>query len=110
MAATKIQIAASSWCAIMVALLAAVQFSSPAHPPLFLFVVFILVWSFGAVMLHAAPRFGAVGTAAYGVLLGVDLLVMHGLNGLNALIAAGSFLGAGLALAFLWTLRRPNAA
>lgn len=98
---TLLQKAAAAWCLLMVAFLAILQFATASHPPLPLFLVFAGVWVFGAAMLWWVPRFGAVGTALYGVILGVQLFVMHGFSGLNAALGAASFVGSALAVAFL---------
>lgn len=100
---------AAGWCLLMVALLSAVQFSGGPAPPLPLYLVFSGVWLFGAAMLLAFPRFGAWGTALYGVILGVQVINMHGGSPLNWLLAVGSFAGSGLALAYLMALRRQGA-
>ena len=93
----------------MVALLAVVQFSGGPSPPLFLFLLFSGVWLFGAAMLAWFPRFGAWGTALYGVILAVQVINMHGGSPLNWAIAAGSLVGAGLAAAALWGMRKKKA-
>ena len=97
---------AAGWCLLMVAFLAVVQFSGGPAPPLFLFFLFSGVWLFGAAMLLKFPRFGAWGTAAYGVILAVQVLNMHGGSALNYAIAVGSLVGTGLALLYLVILRR----
>lgn len=78
-----------------------VQFSVKSPPPTVLFLVFVGVWLFGAAMLIVAPVFGAIGTGLYGILMGVQVLQMHGTDALNLGIALGSFAGAGLALGYL---------
>lgn len=93
----------------MAALLTVVQFGGFPHPPLPLYLVFTGVWLFGAAMLWWVPTFGAIGTAAYGVILGVQLFLMHGGSALNIVIAAGSFVAAGIAIAFLLERRRARA-
>lgn len=99
---------AAGWCLLMVAFLAVVQSSGGPAPPLFLFLLFSGVWLFGAVMLMVAPRMGAWGTAAYGVILAVQVLNMHGGTALNYAIAVASLVGSGLAVAVLVVLRRPR--
>lgn len=100
MARSNLQRASAVWCLVMAALLTVVQFGGFPHPPLPLYLVFTGVWLFGAAMLWWVPLFGAVGTAVYGVLLGVQIFLMHGGSALNVVISAGSFLATGLAVAF----------
>lgn len=102
----SLQRVAAGWCLFMVLFLSVVQFSGGPSPPLPLYLVFSGVWVFGAVMLMTFPRFGAVGTALYGVILGVQVLQMHGGSALNWALAVGSFVGTGLAVAYLMVLRR----
>lgn len=78
-----------------------VQFTVARPPPVPLFLVFVGVWLFGATMLIVAPVFGAIGTGLYGMLMGVQVIQMHGTDPLNLGIALGSFIGAGLALGYL---------
>lgn len=99
---------AAAWCLLLVLLLSIVQFFGASAPPLSLYLVFVGVWIFGAVMLYVAPRFGAWGTAAYGVILGIQVFRMHGGSALNWGIAIASFAATGLALAYLATLRRQS--
>jgi hypothetical protein len=108
--ARVLQATAAGACVLSVALLAYVQFATRTHPPATLFLLFAGVWVFGAVMLYAAPTFGAVGTALYGILLGADVLAMHGALALNILLAGVSFATSALALAFLVVHRRRGAA
>ena len=93
----KLQTAAAAWCVLMVVLLSVVQLAT-AGPgmPAELWLVFSAVWLFGAAMLWWYPTFGAIGTAAYGVLLVFLLNRAHGLAGTNALIAVGSLIATGL--------------
>lgn len=100
-ARTTLQKVAAAWCLLMVAFLAVIQFGTDSHPPMFLFLIFSGVWLFGAAMLWWVPVFGAVGTALYGVILGVQLFVMHGFSGMNAALGAASFVGSALAVLFL---------
>lgn len=96
----RIQTAAAAWCVLMVVLLSVVQLVTPgAGMPPELWLVFSAVWLFGAAMLWWFPTFGAIGTAAYGVLLTFLLYRAHGLGGLNILIAIGSIAASGLAIA-----------
>lgn len=103
----RLQRAAIGGCLVMVAALSVVQ-AAPAlpDPPLLLFLVFVGVWLFGALMLWTSPLFGAIGTAAYGVLLGVQLFAMHGVTPVNVLLGAGSFAVAALAGLYFRELRR----
>lgn len=98
---TTLQKAAAAWCLLMVAFLAVLQFGTDSHPPLFLFLIFSGVWIFGAAMLWWVPTFGAIGTALYGVILGVQLFRAHGFTSLNAGLGAASFIGSVLAVLFL---------
>lgn len=104
------QTAAAAWCVAMVLLLSGIQLftSGPGMPPE-LWLVFSGVWLFGAAMLWWFPAFGAIGTAAYGVLLVFLLQRAHGLGGTNALIAIGSLVGAALAVWALVDRRRSRA-
>lgn len=103
----SLQHVAAGACVAMIVLLTYVQFlGSDSPPPLPLYLVFVGVWTFGAVMLMTFPRFGAVGTALYGVLLAVQVLRMHGGSALNFVIAIGSLAATGLALMYLMMLRR----
>lgn len=90
----------------MVAFLAFVQFGGFPHPPTALYLLFSGVWVFGAAMLWWFPTFGAIGTALYGVILGVQLLLMHGVSPMNALLALASFAGSAWAIGVLLELRR----
>lgn len=97
---TKIQTIAAAWCGLMVLLLAIVQLvrsGSGGMPPA-LWLLFSAVWVFGAAMLWWFPTFGAVGTALYGGILGVQVLRMHGGNVTNFVIAGGSFIATALAV------------
>lgn len=98
----RIETAAAAWCVLMVVLLSLVQLATPGPgmPPE-LWLVFSAVWLFGAAMLWWFPTFGAIGTAAYGVILTYLLWRAHGLGGLNLLIAIGSLVGSALATAVL---------
>jgi uncharacterized membrane protein YccC len=95
------QIAAAGWCVVVALFLTVVQFTVRTPPPLPLYLAFVAVWLFGAGMLVAYPTFGAIGTMLYGVLLGTQLLVMHGLDTLEVTLAGACFVGSALAL---WTL------
>ena len=104
-----LQKVAAGGCALMVVLLGAVQLTSATPPPWGLFLLFAGVWVFGAAMLLQRPVFGALGTAAWGVLSGVQLLLMHGPSPRNLGLAAVSWLVAAAALAFLAARRRASA-
>lgn len=106
---TTLHRAAAGWCLLMAAALTIIQVSPLPGPPLALYLVFTGVWLFGAVMLWVAPVFGAIGTAAYGVILGAQLFAMHGVTLQNGLIALGSFVATGLALTFLRERRKARA-
>lgn len=99
---SNLQKLAAGWCVLMVLLLSAIQLFTPGPgmPPA-LWLVFSAVWVFGAAMLWWVPTFGAIGTAAYGVVLTFLLYRAHGLGGTNALIAVGSLIATGLAILFL---------
>lgn len=90
----------------MVVLLTVVQVTVATPPPLPLYAIFAGVWVFGAAMLYARPTFGAWGTALYGVIMGVQILNMHGRTALNSAIAIGSLGATALALLFWWARRR----
>ena len=98
---------AAAWCVAMVLLLSGIQlFTTGPGMPAELWLVFSAVWVFGAAMLWWFPTFGAIGTAAYGVILTYLLWKAHGLGGTNQLIAIGSLLGTALAVWALVSLRR----
>ena len=103
---TFFQKVAAGWCLVMALFLVLVQLAGDSPPPLPLFLLFMGVWLFGAAMLWWSPLFGALGTAAYGVLLGAQLLAMHGLTPLTLSLAAASFAATGLALGALLEVRR----
>jgi hypothetical protein len=105
---SPIQAFAALWCVLMAAALVGVRLAGWAIP-LWLLAIFCGVWLFGAAMLWWVPRFGAVGTALYGVLLSASLLSMHGAIALNVALASGFLLAAILALAVLWTKRSERA-
>lgn len=98
---TRRQTWAAGWCLLMVAFLALIQFGGFPHPPTFLYALFSAVWLFGAAMLWWFPTFGVIGTALYGVILGVQLLLAHGVTGMNVLLALASFAGTAWAVAVL---------
>ena len=99
--------AALAGCLAMAGLLTLYQLAPGfGHPPLALYLVFTGVWLFGAAMLWRFPLFGGAGTAAYGVLLGAQLLATHATRAQNVVLAAGSFVTAALAAAFLVERRR----
>lgn len=104
---TNLQKLTAAWCVVMVLLLGGIQLATPGTgmPPV-LWLVFSAVWIFGAAMLWWVPTFGALGTALYGVILGVNVLTMHGGRTATYLIAIGSFLATGLALAAFVEIRR----
>lgn len=98
----RLQTVAAAWCVLMVVLLAGIQLATTGPGmPAELWLVFTAVWIFGAAMLWWYPTFGAAGTALYGVILGVNVLTMHGGRTSTYLIAAGSFVATGLAIAVL---------
>ena len=99
---TNLQRVAAAACVLMVLLLAGVQLATPGTgmPPT-LWLLFTAVWIFGAAMLWWFPTFGAVGTAIYGVVLGWNVLTMHGVRTSTVLIAIGSFVATGLAVMVL---------
>lgn len=97
-----LQTIAAAWCVLMVLLLSVVQLTTPgAGMPPTLWLLFSAVWVFGAAMLWWYPTFGAIGTALYGVILGYQVLNMHGATGTNFLIAVGSFLATALSVGVL---------
>lgn len=99
----RLRVAALVGCLAMAGLLGVYQFVPGfGHPPIELFLVFTGVWLFGAAMLWMAPLFGGAGTAAYGLLLGAQLLATHdATRAQNLVLAVGSFAVAALAIAFL---------
>lgn len=99
---TLLQKAAAGGCLLVAALLTVYQFVPGfGHPPPHLYAVFTGVWLFGAAMLWWVPVFGAVGTAAYGLLLGAMLLRTHETRGQNVVLALACFAAAALAAAVL---------
>ena len=86
----------------MVLLLSGIQLATtgPGMPPA-LWAIFSAVWIFGAAMLWWFPTFGAIGTAIYGVILGIQVLRMHGPTTNDLLIAGGSLIATALALGVL---------
>lgn len=103
MARDRLETLAAAWCVFMVVLLGGIQLLTQGPGmPAELWLVFTAVWIFGAAMLWWFPLFGAVGTAVYGLILGVNVLTMHGTRTSTILIAAGSFGATALALAVLW--------
>lgn len=107
----RLQIAAALWCVVMVVLLGGIQLlTTGPGMPAELWLVFTAVWIFGAAMLWWFPLFGAAGTALYGVILGWNVLAMHGSTGTNWLIAIGSFVATALALGVLWKRLRARPA
>ena len=102
MVRTRLQTIGAAWCVLMVILLSAIQLMTPgAGMPPTLWFTFSAVWVFGAAMLWWFPTFGAIGTAMYGLILGVEVLVMHGGRTSTYLIAVGSFAATAIALAVL---------
>lgn len=85
-------------CAINAVLLLLVQLAGPTKPPFWLFLIFFGVWAFGAIMLELMPKLGTVGTAVYGVVLGLDLISMHGASNLNIGLALSALATAGLSV------------
>ena len=100
---------AAGLCILNVLVLSWVQLFHDEKPPVALFVVFVAVWLFGAAMLLTFPTFGAYGTMAYGLLLAVLVVNMHGLTGTDVVIAAASFAAAVGAAVALVTRRRAGA-
>ena len=90
-------------CVLNVLALSAVQFAAALHPPFALYAIFCGVWLFGVAMLLVAPRFGAIGTALYGVILAIAIFAQHGNLLQNDAIAALSLATTGAAA---WSLRR----
>ena len=79
--------------------------------PFVLYVVFVAVWLFGAAMLLWKPRFGAVGTALYGLVVTAEFWSMHGLRGAeDVAVVGGALLATGFALAVLVQTMRPRVA
>lgn len=104
---TTLQRIAAGWCVLMVLLLSGIQLATPgAGMPPTLWLLFSGVWVFGAAMLWWVPTFGAIGTALYGIILGVNVLQMHGGSLSTWLIAIGSFIGTAIAVAFLMERRK----
>lgn len=101
---TPLRKSAIAWCVLMAVAIAASML--PTSAPLVLTVVFAGVWLFGAAMLWQFPRFGAVGTALYGVVIAVDLVAMHGWSPLNVGLALGSLVGTVLSVLVFLELRR----
>ena len=107
----RLQTAAAAWCGLMVLLLGGIQlFNEGPGMPATLWLVFTAVWIFGAAMLWFYPLFGAAGTALYGVILGWNVLTMHGVRASTVLIAIGSFVATALSLAVLWRRLRARRA
>lgn len=104
---TPLQKVAAGWALGMIALLLVLAVVPPhLGIPDFLLALFIGIWAFGAAMIWWVPWFGAIGTAAWGLLSGGQALAMHGATTQNLVVVAGSFVGAALALAFLAQLWR----
>lgn len=102
---TPLQAYAALWALLVAVALVAVRLAGWSIPtPLLL--LFSGVWLFGAAMLWWFPVFGAIGTAAYGILLSVALLRMHGGFALNMALAGGFLVGTLLALGALWQVRQ----
>lgn len=98
--------AAIGVCLFMVLTLAALQFvlTPRTSAPTFLFVLFVGLWIFGAAMLARFPRFGAVGTALWGVLSALGAWQTHAnLDIENATLIFGSLAASGLAVGTLVT-------
>lgn len=90
----------------MVLVLALLQFvltprtSAPTH----LFVLFVGLWVFGAAMLARFPRFGAAGTALWGVISALGAWQTHAtLNAENLTLILGSLVASGFAVGTLVT-------
>lgn len=99
---TNLQKAVAGWAALMAALLLFVALGpTQAGIPPVLLGLFVGLWAFGAVMTWYVPLFGAAGTAAWGLLSGVEALSMHGTTPTNVVVVTASFIGAALAVAFL---------
>ncbi len=91
-------------CLFNMAVIAVLQFAitTGRGAPVALFLLFEGIWLFGAVMLLVAPRFGATGTAAWGILAAVAAYRTHrSLDASNTTILVASILGAVVAIAFL---------
>lgn len=65
-----------------------------------LFVLFAVLWAFGAAMLVRAPTFGAWGTTAWGLLAAAGAWRTHGAGWEDAALIGGSLLTAALAAAY----------
>lgn len=107
--ATLVQRLAVGATLLNVVVLTLLQFvlTSGAGAPFALFVLFVGIWLFGTVMLLVAPRFGAVGTAAWGLLAAFASYRTHrSLDAANSTIILVSLVGAVLALLFLAELFR----
>lgn len=102
--ASRLQRLAVGATLLNVILLLLLQFvlTSGAGAPLPLFMLFIGIWLFGAAMLLVAPRFGAVGTAAWGLLAaGAAYRTHQSLDAANLTVILASLLAAVLAILFL---------
>lgn len=99
-----LRLAAAVACVAMATFLILLQFvltPDGALPRVF-FLLFTTLWLFGALMLLAAPLFGAAGTALWGLVAGVQAVREHGLAAPeDAFNALGSLATAGLAAAYL---------
>ncbi|MGQ0536498.1 MAG: hypothetical protein ACT4PT_10545 [Methanobacteriota archaeon] len=102
-----------SACLAMALMLVLLQFvlTPEAEAPWPLFVVFLALWIFGAVMVTMRPMFGAAGTAAWGVLAAAGAWQSHqgALDAEDVSIMLGSLITAALAAAYLIRLRSPSA-
>lgn len=82
--------------------------ATPAPTPLFL--LFVGLWIFGVAMMRFFPRFGTLGTFAWGALAGFGIARMHGLDRGLVIIAILSFAAAaGAGYAFTEILKKPKA-
>lgn len=109
---TPLRRAAILACLAMASLLVALQFvlTPGAAAPTPLFLLFTLVWLFGAAMLGVAPRFGAAGTTAYGLISAFGVWRTHAVIDLeNAVLLGGSLAAAGLAAGVLVAAVRESA-
>lgn len=101
---TPLQRAAAIACLGMAVVLVLYQFvlTPDVAAPRPLFLVFTLVWLFGAAMLALLPRFGAAGTLAYGLISAWGAWRTHAVASIeNVILVGGSLLAAALAGWFL---------
>lgn len=104
--------AASAAAFAMAVLLTLLQtvLTPATRAPTGLYVLFTAIWVFGGVMLLWKPRFGAVGTALYGLVVAGEFWSMHGIRSVeDVAVVAGALLATALALAVLVKTMRPLA-